>query len=237
MSDERTRRYYDDFATTYEGGRDRGYHALVDDIEASLVIPHARGKRVLEVGCGTGLVLARIAPVAERAVGVDLSPGMLAKARERGLEVHEGSATALPFEAESFDVVCSFKVLAHVPDLPQALREVSRVLRPGGIALLELYNRRSLRYLARRIAGARRIGSSHRESDISTRWDTTDSIRRALPPELELERFAGVRIVTPAAVLHAIPGVRALLGKAERVLAEGPLAEWGGFLVAVAKKR
>ncbi len=235
--DEDARRYYDDFASTYEGGRDHGYHALVDDIEASLVIPHARGKQVLEVGCGTGLVLSRIAPVASKVVGVDLSPGMLAKARARGLEVREGSATALPFEDASFDVVCSFKVLAHVPDITTAMREVSRVLRPGGVALLEFYNRRSLRYLARRAAGARRIGRSHREDDISTRWDTPSSIRAVLPPELVVDRFAGVRIVTPAAVLHDIPGVRRALAWTERTLAEGPLAEWGGFLVAVAKKR
>src|SRR5687768_17800809 len=55
-------------------------------IESSIVIEHARGKRVLEVGCGTGLVLEKIAPVAASAVGVDLSAGMIAKARARSEE-------------------------------------------------------------------------------------------------------------------------------------------------------
>ncbi len=50
-----------------------------------------------------------------RARGVDLSPGMLHKAQARGLDVVLGSATALPFEDNQFDVTCSFKVLAHVP--------------------------------------------------------------------------------------------------------------------------
>jgi ubiquinone/menaquinone biosynthesis C-methylase UbiE len=236
MSETRTRAYYDDFASTYEVGRDHGYHALVDELEASIVIPFLPGKRVLEVGCGTGLLLARLAPHAASAVGIDLSPGMLELARGRGLEVHEGSATALPFEDASFDVVCSFKVLAHVPDIELALREVGRVLRPGGVAVLEFYNRRSLRYLARLAAGARRIGQAHREDDIHTRWDTPETIRSALPERLRLERFAGVRIVTPAAALYRAPVLGIALAAAERSLATSRLAKFGGFLIAIAKK-
>jgi len=236
MNESRTRDYYDDFASTYEVGRGRGYHALIDELEASSVIPFAAGKRVLEVGCGTGLVLEKLAPHAAHAVGIDLSPGMLEHARRRGLDVHLGSATQLPFEAESFDVVCSFKVLAHVPDIDAALREVSRVLRPGGVAVLEFYNRASLRYLARLAAGARRIGRAHREDDISTRWDTAATITKRLPPDLRIERFVGVRIVTPAAILYRAPLLGSALSRAERALSEGRFAKFGGFLIAVARK-
>lgn len=236
MSESRTRDYYDDFATTYEVGRNHGYHALVDELEASSVIPFLPGKRVLEVGSGTGLLLEKLAPHAAAAVGVDLSPGMLAHARARGLDVHLGSATALPFDDASFDVVCSFKVLAHVPDIELALREIDRVLRPGGVAVLEFYNRQSVRYLARLAAGARRIGRRHREDDIHTRWDTPATIRRALPPSLRVETYFGVRIVTPAAALYRVPVLAIGLAAAERRLAGGPLAKFGGFLVVVAKK-
>jgi SAM-dependent methyltransferase len=181
-------------------------------------------------------VLERLAPHAAAAVGVDLSPGMLALARKRGLDVHEGSATALPFEDASFDVVCSFKVLAHVPDIEAALREVERVLRPGGVGVLEFYNRHSLRYLARLAAGARRIGRAHREDDISTRWDTPHTIERALPTGLHLERFVGVRIVTPAAALYRSRVVGRGLSRLKRRVAEGPLAKFGGFLIAIVRK-
>ena len=126
-----TRRYYDDFSSHYDRGRDAGYHALVDRIESSIVIEHAAGMRVLEVGCGTGLVLEKVAPIAASAVGVDLSAGMIGKARARGLEVVRGSATALPFAAASFDVVYSFKVLAHVPEIERALSEIARVTTAG----------------------------------------------------------------------------------------------------------
>src|SRR5690242_18527125 len=115
-SHESNRSYYDAFAERYEARRGEndpgGYHGLVDELETEFVRRFADRRSVLEVGCGTGLLLRRIAGFAAATRGVDLSPGMLEKARERGLDVVEGSATALPFADESFDVTCSFKVLA-----------------------------------------------------------------------------------------------------------------------------
>src|SRR5215470_1904441 len=112
-SNENNRAYYDDFSAGYERERGRGYHQLLDDLEMSVVAPLARGRRVLEIGCGTGLILQRIAREAVSARGIDLSPGMLQAARARGLDVSLASATQLPFADGSFDLVCSFKVLAH----------------------------------------------------------------------------------------------------------------------------
>jgi SAM-dependent methyltransferase len=234
---DRSKAYYDDFASTYDRGRDRGYHRVIDDLEVGIVAPYARGASVLEVGCGTGLILQRIAPLAREARGIDLSPGMLAAARARGLDVLEGSATELPFGDATFDLVYSFKVLAHVPDIGLALREVERVLKPGGIAALEFYNPWSLRYLARRLVGSRRIGRGHDESDIPTRWDSPSDVRGLLPPGLELRRFVGVRVATPVAGLHRVPGLGRALARLEGGLAETQLAQFGGFLVAIAQKR
>src|SRR5690606_26673733 len=126
------RNYYDAFSAGYDHGRDRGYHKLIDDQAAAVVRRYAEGKDVLEVGCGTGLILQRVAGVARSARGVDLSPGMLEHAKSRGLDVQEGSATELPFADASFDVTYSFKVLAHVPGWERALAEMARVTRPGG---------------------------------------------------------------------------------------------------------
>ena len=234
---ERARRYSDDFSRSYERGRHEGYHALVDDLELDVLTPYASGRRVLEIGCGTGLILSRIAKVAESAVGVDLSPGMLEQARARGLEVIEGSATELPFEDASFDTVCSFKVLAHVEPIEVAFKEAARVVKPGGHLVLELYNRWSLRYLARQIAGARSIGKAHREDDIGTRWDSPREAIARLPPELEVERVAGVRVVTPAAAVHRVPLVRSVFAHAERASLHSPLRWFGGFLVLVLRRR
>ena len=112
--EESNRAYYDAFSTGYERHRGEnypgGYHELVDELESSLVARYGPGRVVLEVGCGTGLVLSRIRQFARSARGVDLSPGMLELARARGLDVQEGSATALPFDSSTFDVTCRYSV-------------------------------------------------------------------------------------------------------------------------------
>jgi ubiquinone/menaquinone biosynthesis C-methylase UbiE len=149
MSTLDNRSYYDDFAGWYERERGKGYHRMLDDLEVDLVARYGVDRDVLEVGCGTGLILGRVATFARSATGVDLSGGMLAKAAERGLDVIQGSATNLPVRDRSVDVAYSFKVLAHVADIEGAMREMARVVRPGGWVLAEFYNARSLRRLVK----------------------------------------------------------------------------------------
>lgn len=234
---KRTQRYYDDFSRHYDAPRGAGYHALIDDLTWRALAPFVAGREVLEAGCGSGLVLSRIRESARRAVGLDLSRGMLSGARRRGLTVVQGSLTALPFADASFDTVCSFKVLAHIPNIDRALSELSRVTRPGGHLVLDFYNRHSLRYLARGLAGPRRIGRSHREDDIPTRWDSPAELAARFGPDLELVGWRGVRVVTPAAQAWAIPGVGPALAALEHAALESPLARFGGFLVAVLRRR
>lgn len=231
------RSYYDDFSGWYERERGRGYHQMVDDLEVEVVERYATGADVLEVGCGTGLLLERISAFARRATGVDLSGGMLAQARDRGLEVVQGSATALPFADESFDVVCSFKVLAHIEDIHAAMREMTRVTRPGGYVLAEFYNPYSLRYLVKVIKPPSSVSDDTTDEAVYTRYDSPRRIRGYLPPELTWETSRGVRIVTPLARCHEIPGLRRLVRRAERALADAPVArDFGGFVIAVARK-
>ena len=221
--------YYDTFSATYDAGRDAGYHAYLDEAEVALVAPHAHGSSVLEVGCGTGLILERLSRVASRAVGVDLSPGMLEHARARGLEVHEASATALPFEDATFDVVCSFKVLAHVEAIEAALSEMARVVKPGGRVVVEFYNAHSLRALIKRVgpAGGVGEGGDTRESDVFTRFDSLRTIERYLPETLSCVRVDGIRTLTPMAAFFTLPGWATL----ERLVSRTPLRRLGGFLV------
>ncbi|RAL22769.1 class I SAM-dependent methyltransferase [Lujinxingia litoralis] len=229
--------YYDEFAAWYERERHDGYHRLIDDLEVDLVSRYGRGKDCLEVGCGTGLILERVSRVARRAAGIDLSPGMLEQARARGLEVSEGCATELPFEDASFDVVYSFKVLAHVEDIRKAVAEAARVVRPGGVLLLEFYNPKSIRYLAKNLGGPQKISEETRESAVYTRWDDPETIAGYLPEDVELMEWAGVRVFTPAAFLHKVPVVGSTLRKLEFVARDSPLSRFGGFLVAVARRK
>jgi len=231
------RTYYDDFAGWYERERGRGYHQLLDDLEVGLVERYGRGADVLEAGCGTGLLLERMARFAATARGVDLSAGMLAKARARGLDVVQASITALPYADDSFDLVCSFKVLAHVADIRGALAEMARVTRPGGFVLAEFYNPLSLRYLVKRLKRPTAISDRHDDEAVFTRYDTPARIRSYLPPDLVWETARGVRIATPAASLHRVPGLGRLLARTETALADAPLVRnLGGFLIAVTRK-
>ena len=102
-----------------------------------------RGGRVLEVGVGTGLSLCDYKRELE-VVGIDLSPDMLEKARERvandGLThvtgLHEMDASELTFPDASFDTVVAMYVMTVVPDPEKVMRELARVTKPGGEVIL-----------------------------------------------------------------------------------------------------
>jgi ubiquinone/menaquinone biosynthesis C-methylase UbiE len=101
-----------------------------------LLAPRA-SERVLLAGVGTGADLPLLPP-GVRAWGVDLSPAMLARARARqpvpgrDVDLTLGDAQALPFEGASFDAAVANLILSVVPDPVACLREILRVLRPGG---------------------------------------------------------------------------------------------------------
>jgi ubiquinone/menaquinone biosynthesis C-methylase UbiE len=224
------RTYYDDFAGWYERERGKGYHRMLDDLEVELVERYGRGKDVLEVGCGTGLILGRVAGFARSAVGVDLSAGMLAKAVARGLPVVQASATVLPVATASVDVAYSFKVLAHVADIGAAMAEMARVVRPGGWVLAEFYNARSLRRLVKALKPATAVSTATNDLAVYTRYDSKAEIAGYLPPELEWVTSRGIRIVTPVSYVHQMPVVGAVVRKAEGLLADRPIArDLGGF--------
>jgi SAM-dependent methyltransferase len=98
------------------------------------------GDRVLDVGCGPGFYVAELLETVGREgslVGLDVSRDMLAAAAQRtegqpNVEFYEAGATVLPAPDESFDRALSVQVLEYVEDIPAALAEMHRVLRPGG---------------------------------------------------------------------------------------------------------
>ncbi len=236
MSDDQSRSYYDTFAAGYEEGRHEGYHRWLDERSFDLIREHARNRRTLEVGCGTGLILRETDDVAAHATGVDLSHGMLRLAQRRQLSVIQGSATKLPLPNDAFDLVYSFKVLAHVPDLGQALREMARVTRPGGTLVLEFYNRASLRYLVRRLRPAGRIGPETTEKDVYTRFHRLDELQALLPENLRLLDVHGLRLATLLPQVFKVPIVGRAWAGLEDLLSRSPLRRFGGFLVLVARK-
>ena len=111
-----------------------------------------RDARLLEIGCGMGTDLLQFARGGAHCTGIDLTPRSIEITRHRfrlydadgAFMISDGEH--LPFRDESFDVVYSNGVLHHTPDTAGAIREVHRVLRPGGTAKVMLYHRNSLNY-------------------------------------------------------------------------------------------
>ncbi len=107
----------------------------------------ARGERVLEVGCGAGTDLVRFARGGARVVGVDVAASAIALARQNlGIQhltatLVEADGEALPFGGESFDVVYAHGVVQYTGDDRRLVEECRRVLRPGGLAIFQVYNR------------------------------------------------------------------------------------------------
>jgi ubiquinone/menaquinone biosynthesis C-methylase UbiE len=233
-----TQSYYDTFSNTYERERHRGYHRLIDELELGLVRRYGTGRDILEAGCGTGLLLAEAARVGRSAMGLDLSHGMLVRARDRGLRIVQGSLTALPLPDNSVDLVYSMKVLAHVPPIREAVAELARVTRPGGHLLLEFYNPTSLRYLAKLLGGAAPIADGTTDHDVYTRYDTLPTARGYLPDNVEYVGMRGVRVLTPTSKLFRVPVLAGLMEKAERLACDLPiLRNFGGFQILIARKR
>lgn len=108
------------------------------------------GKKLLEIGCGLGTDLLQFARSGAEVSGIDLTPASIELVKQRfalydlPVRAQVADAERLPFEDGEFDVVYSFGVLHHTPNTPKAVKEVHRVLKPGGRALIMLYHRNSM---------------------------------------------------------------------------------------------
>lgn len=108
------------------------------------------GERILDVGCGNARDMSRILESGGQVVGVDISEGMVEAARQElecvgksGMTLQVGDVTCLDFPDAYFDKVLCSEVIEHIPDASQALREIYRVLRPGGSLVLSTPNKAS----------------------------------------------------------------------------------------------
>lgn len=111
-------------------GRRRVLRRVIDQIDLP---PNAR---VLDAGCGSGRNMVELARLGE-VTGVELSPASVAVARERGVgEVLEGTVEDLPFPDDSFDFAVCLDVIEHLDEDRPTLRELRRVVRPGGWLLV-----------------------------------------------------------------------------------------------------
>jgi SAM-dependent methyltransferase len=166
------------------------------------VLRAVRVRRVLDVGCGTGQLAHRLhrTDAHVHVVGCDFSLGMLqaARNRSRGVAWVQGDAQRLPFASEAFDAVVSTQAFHWFPDQRAALREIARVLRPGGVVVLTMV-RPALRPLGWIIEeGARVLGQPFH-------WpDQEELARGAADAGLRIEREERIFRMPGALVLPPV---------------------------------
>ncbi|WP_171074658.1 class I SAM-dependent methyltransferase [Nonomuraea basaltis] len=116
---------------------DRGFAQLSSHTVGPL-LERAHAARLLDVGCGTGVVTAAALALGAEVTAVDADPGMLELAARRHpyATIRQAALPDLPFEDEEFDAVAGNFVINHVPDTGESLKELHRVLRPGGMIAL-----------------------------------------------------------------------------------------------------
>ena len=160
--------YFEQIAPIWD--EERSLHAAADTVEAAIVdaIGDQPLGRVLDVGTGTGRMLALFADRAERAVGLDSSHSMLAVARanlERGdapnWELRQGDVHSPPLDAASFDLVVIHQVLHYLDDPSRAIAEAARLVAPGGRLLVVDFAPHRHEFL--RAAAHRRLGFTHQQ--------------------------------------------------------------------------
>ena len=179
-----TRRFFDDL-DDYRFDKLRYLPRLVD-------FNGYRDRRLLEIGCGIGIDLVRFVRGGARVTGVDLAAQAIDLA-ERNVAVHDVRAEALqvadgealPFDDGSFDAVYAHGVVQYTAEPERMIAEAHRVLRPGGEAIVMVYNRRSWLSLLSALTG---VGLEHADAPV-LRTFTIPEFRRLLDP------FSEVRIV------------------------------------------
>jgi ubiquinone/menaquinone biosynthesis C-methylase UbiE len=229
-------RYHDVAAEHYDSkwGIDfgePGQDQVTAKLHRALGRPPGHYARSLEIGAGTGYFTLNMlrAGLIGQATCSDISPGMLQILRDNAqslqLEVRTQAADAerLPFPDQSFDLVFGHAVLHHIPDLPRAFAEFSRVLAPGGTVL---FAGEPSRYGDRLARTPKRLATA-----VAPLWRRAIGARMAVQErdgesDAALEGFVDVHAFSPAELAHGAHGA----GLEEvRVSGEELLANWFGW--------
>jgi len=176
--------------------------ALTERIEADIIFQLAgdlRGKRVLDLGCGDGTYSIAASQRGAHVTGVDISKAMLDSAQRRAtacgasVEWRQASAESIPYESGTFDIILAVTILCFLREPLQVMREVHRVLRPGGSFVVGELGKYSTWALSRRVRGW--LGSSMWRD---THFWTLGELQRLL-------RQAGFRVTASRACVYYPP--------------------------------
>lgn len=180
-----------------------------------------QGKAVLEIGLGYGTVAQRLMRADADYHGLDIAANPVAMARhrlqllgKRG-SVEQGSVLECPFRDNKFDWVITIGCLHHTGDLAGAIKEVHRVLKPGGQALLMVYNATSYRHWSKE------PWATLRTAVVPKVAGTTESMRRAYDSNKEGEAAPETEFVTARQLRHLCRDFRECWIRKENIGADG----------------
>lgn len=246
MSDAELRAAYDERAREYAyAGRQTPPSRKQRGVIAHL--PGLHDLRLLEVGCGDGPYLARASKQTPSAVvGIDISPRILHEARQR--VQHEGrpevvrlaaaDAVALPFPDAWFDVLLASQVIEHVPDDARALREMRRVLRPGGALIISTDhrdNRVSQALAAPVLTLGHLLGrAAYRPPFLHRSYGRAEFVDMLRQAGFEVMQVCTYRFSWPSRLGRIRPLTRVLDLLEERLIRHRPWSEWGDIVMVVA---
>lgn len=208
----------DAMAARYAEWRASRLGRITDALEKRLfatMIGPVDGKRLLDVGCGDGVLAIGFARRGAAVTGVDLDPAMLdaARAKARALaaaEFIEANAVALPFKDEAFDIVYASALLCVAPDRGRIVREIARVMKPGGRVVIGDLGAHSIWNAIRRLKGL--LGNRNwRDAHFFTRGELFALLRQA---GLKPEAARGAIFYPPSAfAAAAMAGLDPVLGR------------------------
>ena len=183
---------FDSLALEYVRERDRQFSFISQKHIVIEMLGGAQG-RLLEVGCGPAVMAPDLLSLGFEVQGIDVSGEMIRRARQRmtghlcvqRCSFSVGDVERLQFASDHFDAVVAMGVLEYLPTYKVALREISRVLKPGGIAVFTVPNRASAYHLARSAYDAARALVKR----LAKRSASTDGFtpNRCLPWRLDQE--------------------------------------------------
>jgi len=136
---------YDQFGKEYHSYRksaENFYNSMIDMPAVLSFLEDINGKKILDIGCGSGLYSAILQQRGAVVTGIDISKTMLQIARQevKDAKFHFADITDMSFPDKSFDFAMSALMLGYVENWDQAFKEVRRILKPGGIFIFSIFN-------------------------------------------------------------------------------------------------
>ena len=167
---------YSEIADKYDETRWQGKGEFIDLLQKDLLYKilekcgAQKGDKILDVGAGTGRFVIPFSKKGYDTYGIDISEEMLQRAKNKAgnlpnLHLKTANASSIAFQDNYFDFITSYRVLVHIPDYEDVVKEIYRVLKPGGYTIIEFNNKYSLSGIGKLVRRLRKVLGIPEETD------------------------------------------------------------------------